>query len=46
LISLLTDVYGSHSFVCDNALHLRVRSTGCCAGEYASECGCDVRRGN
>jgi len=45
LISLGTDLYVSHSFVCENALHLRVRSTGCCAWDHASECGCDVVRG-
>jgi len=39
---LLTDLCVSHSIVFDNALHLCVRCTGCCAGEHASECGFDV----
>jgi len=42
LISVLTDLYVSHSFVFDIALHMCVRCTGCCAGEHASECRCDV----
>ena len=42
---LPTDLYDTKSFVCDNELHLRERSTGCCAKEHASECGCDVGRG-
>jgi len=40
-ISLPTDLYASNSILCDSALHLRVRSTGCCAGKNTSDCGCD-----